>query len=89
MEWNDDMKKVAKRFLIVVVFFCFMYAFFIVSANYGCLSGNGTLLKSDEGMRCVDLSGVDLCRDYNGNIIEKPKSPFVAEIDNSSINFDW
>ena len=55
----------------------------------GCVSGGGVLAKNSEGMRCLDINHTDLCRDYNGKIIEKPESVFNVEFNNTDYKFNF
>lgn len=84
---SDDVKRNLILFFGFVCICVFLYFVFVMGASYSCVSGGGSLQKNVNGMKCIDIECVDLCRDYTGKIIEKPKNRFNATF-NMSLFYD-
>lgn len=78
MDVGDDVKRNMILFVCFVCVCVFLYVVFVIGASYSCVSGGGSLQKNVNGMKCIDLDSVDLCRDYTGKVIEKPEPRFNA-----------
>ena len=84
---DEKVKRIVFLIIGVVAICVFLYSVFFVGAGFGCASGGGVLTKGVDGVRCIDINTTDLCRDYNGRVIEKPVGGFNFNVSyyNSSI----
>jgi hypothetical protein len=85
---DDDIKRKLILFSGFVCIGVVLYLVFVGGASYGCSSGNGTLLDSSSGMRCLDLSSVDVCRDHTGRVI-KSVDKFNFTVNVSGDGYGW